>query len=95
MPSADTEPYQLRIAKAAARQLTHRLPEAVATAVLNFITGDLLAAPARVGKPLGRELAGLHAARRGDYRVIYRIDGRERTVTVADIEHRRDVYRPR
>ena len=95
MPSADTDPYRVRITKGAARQLSHRLPEAVATAVLNFITGDLLVASAGVGKPLQRELAGMHVARRGDSRVIYRSDDRERTVTVADIEHRRDIYRPR
>jgi len=31
------------------------------------------------------------SARRGTYRVIYRIDDAERTVTVVDIAHRRDV----
>jgi mRNA-degrading endonuclease RelE of RelBE toxin-antitoxin system len=36
----------------------------------------------------------LHSARRGDYRVIYRIDDELRTVTVMAIEHRSDVYRP-
>ncbi len=32
-------------------------------------------------------------ARRGTYRVIYRIDDKTRMVTVVDIGHRRDVYR--
>jgi len=32
-------------------------------------------------------------ARRGTYRVIYRIDDKARVVTVVDIAHRRDVYR--
>ena len=30
--------------------------------------------PHRVGKPQVRELAGLHSARRGPYRLLYRID---------------------
>jgi mRNA-degrading endonuclease RelE of RelBE toxin-antitoxin system len=65
----------------------------VATAVLNFITGDLLDEPRRVGKPLGQELAGTFAARRGEYRVVYEIDDDARAVTVLDVDHRRDVYR--
>lgn len=32
-------------------------------------------------------------ARRGTYRVIYRIDDDARVVTVVDMGHRRDVYR--
>jgi mRNA-degrading endonuclease RelE of RelBE toxin-antitoxin system len=34
-----------------------------------------------------------HSARRGTYRVIYRIDDHGRTVTVVDVAHRRDAYR--
>jgi mRNA-degrading endonuclease RelE of RelBE toxin-antitoxin system len=34
-----------------------------------------------------------HSARRGTYRVIYRIDDKNETVTVVGIDHRRDVYR--
>jgi mRNA interferase RelE/StbE len=37
----------------------------------------------------------MHSARRGDYRVIYRIDDRARQVIVVAVEHRSDVYRPR
>jgi mRNA-degrading endonuclease RelE of RelBE toxin-antitoxin system len=33
------------------------------------------------------------SARRGTYRIIYRIDDRARVVTVVDIDHRREVYR--
>jgi len=34
-----------------------------------------------------------HSARRGTYRVVYRIDEQPRTVTVLDVAHRRDAYR--
>jgi mRNA-degrading endonuclease RelE of RelBE toxin-antitoxin system len=37
-------------------------------------------------------LAGYHSARRGTYRVIYRIDDRTGTVHVVRIDHRADVY---
>ena len=33
------------------------------------------------------------SARRGTYRVIYRIDDKARVVTVVDVAHRRDAYR--
>jgi mRNA interferase RelE/StbE len=77
------------------RRALARLPEKVATAAVEFIYGSLAETPRRVGKPLQLGLAGLHSARRGDYRVIYRIDDELRTVTIMAIEHRSDVYRPR
>jgi mRNA-degrading endonuclease RelE of RelBE toxin-antitoxin system len=57
--------------------------------------GSLSENPRRVGQPLRLGLEGLHSARRGDYRVIYRIDDHARQVIVMAIEHRSDVYRPR
>ncbi len=80
---------------APARRTLARLPQKVATAAVQFVYGSLAADPRRVGKPLKLGLAGLHSARRGDYRVIYRIDDQRHMVTVLAIEHRSDVYRPR
>jgi mRNA interferase RelE/StbE len=77
------------------RQTLARLPEKVATAAVEFIYGSLVQNPRRVGKPLKLGLAGLHSARRGDYRVIYRIDDHLHAVTVIAIEHRSDAYRAR
>jgi len=74
----------------AAKRALARLTEKVAVAAIEFIYGPLAENPRRVGKPLRFELEGLHTARRGDYRVIYRIDD---VVTIAAIEHRADVYR--
>ena len=78
----------------AARRALTRLPEKVATSVVEFLYGSLAANPHRVGKPLKLGLEGLHSARRGDYRVIYRIDDQRHLVTVIAIEHRSDAYRP-
>ncbi len=89
--------YELRVAPSAARALG-RLPEAVAAAVVEFLTGPLLSDPRRVGKPLARQLAGYWSARRGAYRVICAIEEAavktEGLVLVVRIEHRADVYRP-
>ena len=80
---------EVRWAASAKRDL-RRLPEKVATAVIEFIYGPLATNPQRLGKPLRFELEGLHAARRGDFRIIYRIaDG----ITILAIVHRSDVYR--
>lgn len=86
--------YAIAWTTASRRALT-KLPEKVATAVVEFLYGSLAASPYRVGKPLKLGLEGLHSARRGDYRVIYRIDDQQNQVTVVAIEHRSDVYRPR
>ncbi|WP_371878790.1 type II toxin-antitoxin system RelE/ParE family toxin [Conexibacter sp. DBS9H8] len=51
--------------------------------------------PRRVGEQLRRELAGIWSARRGTYRVLYRIREDPREVIVLRVEHRSDVYRPR
>lgn len=75
------------------RALAETLPETVAAAAYEFITGPLLEQPYRVGKGLLPPLDDRFSARRGTYRVIYRIDDKNHVVTVVDIGHRRDVYR--
>lgn len=88
-----TEAYQLRIARPAARALAEQLPEKVAAAAYAFITGPLLDAPHRVGKPLGPPLAPARTARRGTYRILYIVDEIDHTVEVTAIRHRADAYR--
>jgi mRNA interferase RelE/StbE len=46
-----------------------------------------------MGKRLLPPMDDSFSARRGTYRVIYRIDDKARVVTVVDVAHRRDVYR--
>jgi mRNA-degrading endonuclease RelE of RelBE toxin-antitoxin system len=93
------EAYTLSLANSARRVPAEGpprgLPLAVAAAVTEFLTGPLLDNPHRVGKPLTRELDGYYSARRGAYRVIYRIDKTARIVHVVHIDHRADVYRTR
>jgi mRNA interferase RelE/StbE len=87
------EPYRLRISRPAARSLAELLPEKVAAAAYAFVTGPLLDAPHRVGKPLDPPLYPAWSARRGDYRVLYLIDDATRTVDVTAVRHRSDAYR--
>ena len=88
-----TEPYGLVVAGPAARAIAETLPEAVNAAVIEFVTTALVEDPYRVGRELRNELGGVFAARRGTYRVLYRIDDDRREVIVLRVDHRRDVYR--
>jgi len=87
------QPYLLRTTPTVKRALAESLPKAVSAAAHEFLTGPLLRSPKRVGKRLLPPLDDRFSARRGTYRVIYRIDDKARTVTVVDIGHRRDIYR--
>ena len=85
-------PYELRTTSTVRRALSETLPEAVAAAAYEFITGRLLADPHRIGKRLLPPMDDRFSARHGTYRVIYRIDNKDRVVTVVDVARRRDAY---
>jgi mRNA interferase RelE/StbE len=71
------------------------VPPRLVAAIVEFLYGDLADNPQRVGKPLARDLEGLHSARRGPYRVLYEIQDDELVVLVIRVEPRADVYRSR
>ena len=87
--------YELIVAPCARRQLSEVLPEAVAFAAFEFIVGPLLDNPNRVGKRLRPPLDDRHSARRGTYRVLYRIDEERQRVTVVGIFSRAVAKRAR
>ena len=90
------DPYELGITRPARRAISELLPEDVAAAAVEFITGPLLVAPYRVGKPLRNALSGLHSPRLGtQWRVLYRIDESKHAVIVQDIQRRSTAYRRR
>ena len=95
MPSPEPGAYELAVARSAARAIAEELPEAVAAAVIEFVTGPLLVEPRRVGRELVGPLAGTWSARRGTYRVLYRIDDTTSHVVVLVVDHRADAYGPR
>lgn len=84
---------ELSIAPTARKQLAEQLPESVAFAAYEFIIGPLLDNPHRVGKQLRPPLNDRYNARRGTYRVLYRIDDERRQVTVVGVFSRTDAYR--
>ena len=91
----EVERYLLVVAPSARRQVSEQLPEVVAAAAFEFIVGPLVREPHRVGKRLRPPLDDRWSARRGTYRVLYRIDDSRRTVTVLGVFPRSGAYRAR
>jgi mRNA interferase RelE/StbE len=85
--------YAVLFSRQARRNLHEDLPLDVAAAAMETIAGPLATNPHRVGKPLDDPFDGYHSARRGTYRIIYRINEDKHTVEIHSIRHRRDAYR--
>ena len=86
--------YDLVLTPPAQRAIATKLPEPVAVAVIDLLTTTLMHQPYRAGKPLRGKLDGVWSARRGTYRVLYRIREDPHELIVLRVEHRRDAYRP-
>ena len=84
--------FEVEITREGLRHL-NQLPGTVRDAAIQAILGRIAERPRRVGEPLVGELARLHSARRGEYRVIYEIDDDRKVVIVHRVQHRRVVYR--
>jgi mRNA interferase RelE/StbE len=93
-----SDAYTVELAPGVLRALQAGPPRGIplnaARAIFEFIDGPLRQDPWRVSKPLHDELEGFRAARRGEYRVVIRIDEDKRAVRVVRVDHRSDVYRP-
>ena len=85
--------YTVTWHRPAVRAMSEDLPLEVALAVNALAIGDLAANPRRVGKALRPPFGDLFSARRGDYRVVYRIDEDATILRIFDVRHRRDAYR--
>lgn len=90
---AASEPYAVLLSGQARRNLRENLPLEVALAAMETMDGSIAVNPHRAGKPLDEPFDGYHSARRGTYRIIYRIDEAKHQVEIHSIRHRRDAYR--
>ena len=84
--------YEIQVNSEALRGL-NRLPAKVAAAVIEFIAVTLAENPQQLSKPLRANLDRYRSARRGDYRILIRIDEDNRLVLIIRIDHRAHVYR--
>ena len=83
--------YRAAVSRTAGR-LTETLPAPAAAACVEFIYGPLAADPHRVGTPLRTPFEGQWRARRGEYRVRYRISEDAAVVYVLDVDHCRSSH---
>jgi mRNA interferase RelE/StbE len=91
--SQPPEPYAVIFSRQARRNLYENLPLDVAAAAMTTIDGIITTNPHRAGKPLDEPFDGYFSARRGTYRIIYRINEDKHTVEIHSTRHRRDAYR--
>lgn len=75
-------------------KVTKGLPPKVVAVITKFCSGALVEDPYSAGKPLKGDRAGTYSARRGQYRIIYRIHDELIIVEVLRAGHRSRVYRP-
>jgi len=87
------EPYTVLLSGQARRNIRENLPLEVALAAMETIEGAIAVNPYRVGRPLDEPFDGYYSARRGTYRIIYRIDEAKHQGEIYSIRHRRDAYR--
>jgi mRNA interferase RelE/StbE len=92
--SAEHDPYAVALSGRARRNVHENLPLDVAAAAMETIEGSIAVNPYRAGKPLDEPFDGYYSARRGTYRIIYRINEAKHLVEIHSIRHRRDLYRP-
>ncbi len=83
--------YTIEFTTSAARELK-ALERAIQRRIATHID-SLAANPFPAGSKKLQGEAGLHRIRVGDYRILYRVDGKRVTVLIVKIGHRRDVYR--
>lgn len=69
-----------------------KLPKSAYTLIKRAITERLVTDPLHYGKPMRRSLSGHRRLRVSDYRIIYRIDDKQKTVYIVAIGHRKNVY---
>jgi mRNA interferase RelE/StbE len=84
--------YEIVIPGSVRRAISEKLPEGVAWAVIEFVTGPLLDNPYRVGGELRGYLRGFYSAHLGAFRIQYTISEEDRTVILRRVEHRSDIY---
>lgn len=83
--------YEIHMRRRAQRSLD-RLSRKDAEAIMARL--DILASTPRPrGVDKIKSAEGTWRVRQGDYRIVYSIDDNQKTVTILDIDHRKQVYR--
>jgi mRNA interferase RelE/StbE len=84
-------PYKITLTKAAAKDLK-ALPKKTLRSIDQIIV-SLATEPRPAGSKKLKGMEDLYRIRKGDFRIIYKIEDDELIVTVIRVGNRRDVYR--
>lgn len=82
--------FEVRYHELVLKEDIPKLPKNIKERIRKAIEEKLMTFPEHFGKPLRRSLKGYRKLRMGDYRIIFRIEGK--TVKVFIIQHRSVVY---
>lgn len=85
--------WHVDLAPSAQRDL-NQASARVGPSLLEFIFSGIAENPQHRGKALRGKMDGVWSARRGDYRVLYRIDEASRTVQILRVTGRGGACRP-
>ena len=70
-----------------------RLPKSARKMIKKAIESRLMFDPIGFGKPLRYSLKGHRRLRVSDYRIVYRIEPEQKSLTIIAIKHRKDIYK--
>jgi mRNA interferase RelE/StbE len=84
--------YQMEYLISVVKEDIPHLPKTIKNTIKKAIEERLMIDPIGFGKPLRFSLKGHRRLRVGDYRVLYRIDEKRKTVIIVAIKHRKEVY---
>ncbi len=84
--------YEIILAPEVIKTDLPELPAQVRKAVGRAIEERLAVNPLQYGKPLRHNLRGLRRIRVSNYRILYRVDEKNKSVYITAIQHRREVY---
>ncbi|MBX9786700.1 MAG: type II toxin-antitoxin system RelE/ParE family toxin [Alphaproteobacteria bacterium] len=84
--------YHIHYLEEVAQKHIPHLPVRAKSLIKRAIEERLMVDPIGFGKPLRYSLKGHRRLRVTDYRVVYRIEEKTKTVLIIAIKHRRDVY---
>lgn len=84
--------YQVEYLELVVKEDIAALPKSIKATIKKAIEERLMIDPIGFGKPLRYSLKGHRRLRVGDYRVVYRIDPKQKLVIIVAIKHRKDVY---
>lgn len=84
--------YKIKFLKSVTEENLPTLPVKIEARVREAIDKRIAVDPVNLGKALRGRLVGSRRLRVGDYRIIYRVDKLEHTVTITKVGHRSTIY---